>query len=264
MSKSFPAMECSSNHRHELLGPHRIGIVGVSGVTLFVLAVGFSGARSDSAWRGDEPQGSPRVAEAVPAEPSVIALDASVTLQRLHHRIVLITDQALPPREPSGQQQIDSVIEQRIAVKYAESNFENAKLSREVAEIAIVEYVEGIFPQDAVLAETELHMAKNRRENSALMVESAQEQLDKIKKASKGSPQDRAHLYVAQDRVTDTEVGQKKSEHPLQQAEFKLKLLVEHVKPRRIKEVQASQAQNLEDEAQTEQLERRVRNAVSR
>ena len=42
----------------------------------------------------------------------------------------------------------DQLVNQKITTKSAEANHENAKLTREVAEIAVVEYEEGIFKQD--------------------------------------------------------------------------------------------------------------------
>ncbi len=42
----------------------------------------------------------------------------------------------------------DSLTNQKIATQGAEASFQNAKLTREVAEIAVKEYEEGIFLQD--------------------------------------------------------------------------------------------------------------------
>src|SRR5262249_28405536 len=42
----------------------------------------------------------------------------------------------------------DQLINQRITTKSAEAAFQDAKLAREVAEIAVREYVEGIYPQE--------------------------------------------------------------------------------------------------------------------
>ena len=41
------------------------------------------------------------------------------------------------------------------------ANHENAKLTREVAEIAVVEYVEGIFKQDLATVEGEIKLAES-------------------------------------------------------------------------------------------------------
>ena len=42
----------------------------------------------------------------------------------------------------------DQLVNQRITVKAAEATYENARLAREVAEIAVVEYIEGIYKSD--------------------------------------------------------------------------------------------------------------------
>ena len=55
----------------------------------------------------------------------------------------------------------DSLTNQQITTKSAEANFENATLTREVAEIAVVEYVEGIFKQDLATVEGEIKLAES-------------------------------------------------------------------------------------------------------
>ena len=47
----------------------------------------------------------------------------------------------------------DQLVNQWITVKSAEASYENAKLAREVAEIAVVEYAEGIYKQELKVAE---------------------------------------------------------------------------------------------------------------
>ena len=42
----------------------------------------------------------------------------------------------------------DQLINQMITVKSAETNYENAKLAREVAEVAVMEYVDGIYKHE--------------------------------------------------------------------------------------------------------------------
>ena len=54
-------------------------------------------------------------------------------------------------------------IEQEIATKKAEADFEKARTAAQVAEIALDEYVKGTFPQDAMTAEGELTLAKSER-----------------------------------------------------------------------------------------------------
>ena len=63
----------------------------------------------------------------------------------------------------------DQLVNQQIATKSADANHENAKLTREIAEIAVVEYVEGIFEIQFMenegnikIAEAELALAEGR------------------------------------------------------------------------------------------------------
>jgi hypothetical protein len=47
-----------------------------------------------------------------------------------------------------------------IALKFANANFEKARLTREVAEIAVVEYTEGILKQDIKTVDDEIALAR--------------------------------------------------------------------------------------------------------
>ena len=50
---------------------------------------------------------------------------------------------------------------QEITTKSAKANYANATLTREVAEIAVVEYKEGIFKQDLATVEGEIKLAES-------------------------------------------------------------------------------------------------------
>jgi multidrug efflux pump subunit AcrA (membrane-fusion protein) len=55
----------------------------------------------------------------------------------------------------------DQLVNQRITTKSAEANYLNAKLTREVAEIAVREYVEGVYVQDLATVEGEIKLAES-------------------------------------------------------------------------------------------------------
>ena len=55
----------------------------------------------------------------------------------------------------------DQLTNQQITTKSAAANYENAKLTREVAEIAVTEYVEGIYVQDLQTVEGEIKLAES-------------------------------------------------------------------------------------------------------
>ncbi len=57
----------------------------------------------------------------------------------------------------------DQLVKLEIEVKSAAAQFENAKLTREVAEIAVVEYDAGIFVQDRQTLDGELRTRRKRR-----------------------------------------------------------------------------------------------------
>jgi HlyD family secretion protein len=77
-----------------------------------------------------------------------------------------------------------------IALQSAAADYENAKLTREVAEIAVVEYTEGIFKQDLdtvkgelALAESDLNHTRDTSasdETARLRVERAKENLTSL------------------------------------------------------------------------------------
>ena len=53
----------------------------------------------------------------------------------------------------------DQLANQKIATQGAEASYQNAKLTREVAEIAVKEYVEGIYIQDKATILGEIKLA---------------------------------------------------------------------------------------------------------
>ncbi len=54
----------------------------------------------------------------------------------------------------------DSLVNQKITTKSAEANFQNAKLTREVAEIAVTEYKEGILASETKEIQGEIEIAE--------------------------------------------------------------------------------------------------------
>ncbi len=53
-----------------------------------------------------------------------------------------------------------------ISTESAEANFKNATLTREVAEIVLTEYIEGIFVMDRATLEGELKLAESGPERA--------------------------------------------------------------------------------------------------
>lgn len=60
----------------------------------------------------------------------------------------------------------DSLTNQQITTKSADANYKNAILTREVAEIAVTEYVEGIYKQELATVEGEIKLAESELSRS--------------------------------------------------------------------------------------------------
>ena len=119
----------------------------------------------------------------------------------------------------------DKLINQKITTKSAEANFENAKLTREVAEIAVIEYEEGIFKQDLETVEGEIKLAESD-------LTRAEDRLDWADRMfEKG--------YVSKAPKIADELTLEKAKFALEQAQSKKKVLEKYTKDKTIKELQS-------------------------
>jgi HlyD family secretion protein len=119
----------------------------------------------------------------------------------------------------------DSLVNQRITTESAKANYQNAKLTREVAEIAVIEYKEGIFVQDIATVEGEIKLAESDVIRSEDRLEWARRMFDKG--------------YVSLAQKVSEELTFKKSQFTLEQAQSKKKVLVEYTKHKTIKELES-------------------------
>ncbi len=173
--------------------------------------------------------------------PLSVVLDSRKTLTKLKEELLRIAKQAREKAGATGRSQADVedlAINQEITVKSAEANYENAKLTREVAEIGVVEYEEGIFPQDRATAEGELKLFESDLSRATDRIQLANDQLAKIRTASDGSIYDLALEFSFEDRVSESELQETKARIAVAKAQSKLDLLSKFTKARRIKEVQ--------------------------
>jgi multidrug resistance efflux pump len=115
--------------------------------------------------------------------------------------------------------------EQRIATKSAEANFQNARLTREVAEIAVTEYSEGIFKQDVQTIRGEIALALSDRERAEERLKWAQ---DMNKKG-----------FVSGSQLTAEKLALEKALFALEQARTKENVLVKYTKDKTLKQLKA-------------------------
>ena len=84
-----------------------------------------------------------------------------------------------------------------------------------------------------------LKLAESEAGRAQDALEFTKQRLAKIKEVSKGTAAEVAVEYSYEDRVLDAERREPKARLAREQAQFKLKFLREHTKPRRVKELQA-------------------------
>ena len=133
----------------------------------------------------------------------------------------------------------DNLTNQKIATQGAEASFQNAKLTREVAEIAVKEYEEGIFLQDKATAEGEIKLAESDLARSADRVDWANRMFEKG--------------YVSKAQKVSEELSFQKAKFALEQAESKLHVLLEYTKAKTVKELRSDVEKARSDELAKEQ-----------
>jgi RND family efflux transporter MFP subunit len=128
----------------------------------------------------------------------------------------------------------DQLTTQVITTKRAEADLEQARKTREVAEIAVKEYIEGTYPQE---------------------IESAQGNI-KLNEAEKVKAKDRADWsdkmlkigYVTVSQNTADHLTLQKAEFALKEAQTKLQVLEKYTREKQVKELQANVEKALSDE----------------
>jgi hypothetical protein len=208
----------------------RLRGVGGAAVATLVVAVGCGQAASPAVAAGDEPPVPSKNAVA----PSSFVSDSRKTLRKLEEEILSLAKQAMETADTTRNRAIN----QQITVKSAAANYENAKLTREVAEIALVEYREGIFLQDQATIEGELRFAEFNLSRATEAIGPAKDRVAKIKDASDGSLFDLGLEFSYEDRIGEAELEESKARMAVQKAQSKLDPLRNFTKPKCIKELQ--------------------------
>jgi RND family efflux transporter MFP subunit len=136
----------------------------------------------------------------------------------------------------------NQLINQRITTKAAEANFQNAKLTREVAEIAVKEYEEGIYAADHATIQGEIKVAESARQKAQARLERTRRARQKLTDRLKQRGADTAE-FVAEldldDRVDAAEEALTRQTFVLEQAQTKLRVLEQYTKPKTLKELRS-------------------------
>jgi len=186
------------------------------------------------------------------ANPTALASRIRGKLKTQQNRIIDLASQLKTRVDPTDEL-ADQRVNQEISAKSAQAQFENAKLAREIAEIAVVEYNEGIFVQDRETLKRERTLAQSDRDRQRDRVELLKARLAENKPQAKSSPDDAANESRLNDIVESAQLDLRRAELALADVESKLKILEEYTKPKRQKELQS-----LVEKAKSEELTKRA------
>jgi hypothetical protein len=123
---------------------------------------------------------------------------------------------------------------QQLATRKAKAAYEIARLNREVAEIAVIEYQEGIFAQDLATIEGEIKLAESDLARARDRVEWAR------RMHKKG--------FLDLTAKVSEELALKKATFALEQAQSKKKVLIQYTLWKTIKELESEVAKAQADE----------------
>jgi HlyD family secretion protein len=123
---------------------------------------------------------------------------------------------------------------QQVVARKAEARYQSARLEREIAEIAVVEYEEGIYKQDLLTVEGEIKLAESNLSRS-------EDRLDWARRMHKKG-------YVSKTTVVSEEQTLKKARFALEQAQSKKKVLVDYTRGKTVKELKSAVEKARSDE----------------
>jgi hypothetical protein len=121
-----------------------------------------------------------------------------------------------------------------IAMQAAQADYQNAMLTREVAEIAVTEYKEGIFAQDLATAESAISLAQSDLARAADRLEWAKRMY------GKGS--------LSKAQQVSEELSLQKTKFALEQAQTRKKVLVDYTMGKMLKELESEVEKARSDE----------------
>jgi hypothetical protein len=149
--------------------------------------------------------------------------------ESIRHRLLAQREVAAKLTQPplaqrrATEQLNDRRISQEITVKGAEARYQNAKLTREVAEIAVIEYEEGILVRDMQTALGEIKLAEADLVRARELVEWAQRMLEEEK--------------IPKAQAIAADLGLKKAQVGLELAQTKKTVLEKYTKGKTIKDL---------------------------
>jgi RNA polymerase sigma factor (sigma-70 family) len=138
----------------------------------------------------------------------------------------------------------DSLVNQVIAVKGAEAAYQNAKLAREVAEIALVEYEQGVYVQQLGAVKGEVSAAELAIRKAAERLERTDGARKRLRDVLRPKGEDRTPAEVVaeldiDDRLDEAAQALARAKTALEQAQTKQSVLMRFTRDKTIKELRS-------------------------
>ena len=235
-----------NDERGRRLGSKLVRFAATTLVAGAVLTFSFFPSRILGA--GTAPHASSKNRAPSVAGSSGLVAESREQLKKLLDEILGVGTSVVNAREAVAGQNIDPN-NQQIIVRSASAIYENAKLTREIAEIAVVEYEQGIYKQYLATAMGELKLAESDLSKAQAAIDLTTKRLAQIRQVSKSSSsQELANEYLYEDRLAESELREPRARLAVEKAKLKLTLLREYTRPKRLKELHAEVERTRADE----------------
>jgi HlyD family secretion protein len=165
-----------------------------------------------------------KIYASVPGETTIVSVLPDGTKVKKDQVICELDSTALTNRLESGN----------LAAKVAESAYEQSRMDRELAEITVTEYSEGLYVQELQEREMQIKSAE-----ADLVI--AEDECDEIREAATTNEKLRKKVTVAESRL-------KKARLALELAQTRRKVLVNYTREKRIKELRSAVEKQRSDE----------------
>jgi RND family efflux transporter MFP subunit len=147
----------------------------------------------------------------------------------------------------------DRLVNQEITTKGAEAKYLDSKLTREIAEMAVREYLEGTYRQGLQTANGEIMLAGSRLKRAEARLGRTRQARERLKETLRRKPGDVvAGEIVAEldldDRIDDAEQALEREKLALERSQTKREVLESYTKERTIKELKSRVEQAYSDE----------------
>ncbi len=142
----------------------------------------------------------------------------------------------------------DQMLNHKIAIERAKMTFQDAKVSREIAEIELTGYKFGIVAQELATADGELKLAQDELERAKANTAESKMRLGRIARYANESASSLNLVYIYTDHLKADELREIKAGYVIEQAVSKKKILVEYTHPTRLKEMEADIEKERSDE----------------